>query len=235
MSFYFAKIYAAQGDKERAISYLNRALDEGFSDFEKIRIEPAFAGLAKEEGFTKILDRMASQTTSNNAKQIVEYLDFAVELARDAGGVLKHYMDRDKQVELKGRANLVTVADKEAEALIIGRIRERFPSHAILAEESGRGLRETKRSGSSIRSTARRILRTSIRFSVFRSVSNWTAGSCAAPSMTHGAMKCSAERAAWDRFMNGKRMTVSEVDTLSRRADHDRISHMAFAKRWTRR
>jgi myo-inositol-1(or 4)-monophosphatase len=67
----------------------------------------------------------------------VEYLDFAIELARSAGGVLKHYMDRDKHVELKGRANLVTAADKEAEALIIKGIRERFPKHAILAEESG--------------------------------------------------------------------------------------------------
>ena len=66
VSFYFAKIYAAQGDKERAISYLNRALDEGFSDFDKIRTEPAFAVLAKEEGFTKVLDRINSQTTSNN-------------------------------------------------------------------------------------------------------------------------------------------------------------------------
>jgi myo-inositol-1(or 4)-monophosphatase len=67
----------------------------------------------------------------------VEYLDFAVELARAAGDVLKHYMDREKQVELKGQANLVTVADTEAEALIIRRIRERYPTHAILAEESG--------------------------------------------------------------------------------------------------
>jgi myo-inositol-1(or 4)-monophosphatase len=67
----------------------------------------------------------------------VEYLDFAVELAREAGGVLKHYMNREKHIELKGRANLVTVADKESEALIIRRIRERYPSHAILAEESG--------------------------------------------------------------------------------------------------
>jgi myo-inositol-1(or 4)-monophosphatase len=67
----------------------------------------------------------------------VEYLDFSVELARAAGDVLKHYMGREKQVELKGRANLVTVADKEAEALIIRRIRERYPHHAILAEESG--------------------------------------------------------------------------------------------------
>src|ERR1043166_7169088 len=67
----------------------------------------------------------------------MEYLDFSIELARAAGEVLKHYMSREKQVELKGRANLVTVADKEAEALIIGRIRDRYPNHAILAEESG--------------------------------------------------------------------------------------------------
>ena len=67
----------------------------------------------------------------------MEYLDFSIELARAAGGVLRHYMDREKQVELKGRANLVTAADREAEALIISRIRERYPNHAVLAEESG--------------------------------------------------------------------------------------------------
>jgi len=67
----------------------------------------------------------------------MEYLDFAIELARAGGDVLKQYMAGEKQVELKGRANLVTVADKESEALIIRRIRERYPDHAILAEESG--------------------------------------------------------------------------------------------------
>lgn len=67
----------------------------------------------------------------------MEYLNFAIELAREAGSVLKHYMNREKHVELKGRANLVTAADKESEALIISRIRERYPGHSILAEESG--------------------------------------------------------------------------------------------------
>ena len=67
----------------------------------------------------------------------MEYLEFAGGLARSAGAVLRHYMTREKQVEFKGRANLVTVADKEAEALIISRIREKYPDHAILAEESG--------------------------------------------------------------------------------------------------
>ena len=67
----------------------------------------------------------------------MEYLDFAIELARSGGDVLKHYMTREKEVELKSRANLVAVADKESEALIIRRINERYPHHAVLAEESG--------------------------------------------------------------------------------------------------
>src|SRR5947208_2414951 len=67
----------------------------------------------------------------------MEYLDFAIDVALAAGDVLKHYMDREKQVALKGRANLVTIADKESEALVIRRIRERYPAHGILAEESG--------------------------------------------------------------------------------------------------
>ena len=67
----------------------------------------------------------------------MEYLDLAKQLARDAGDILKHYAAREKQVEFKGRANLVTIADKESEAFIIRGIHERYPGHAILAEESG--------------------------------------------------------------------------------------------------
>jgi myo-inositol-1(or 4)-monophosphatase len=67
----------------------------------------------------------------------VDYLNLAIQLARDAGDILKHYAGREKQVEFKGRANLVTVADKESEALIIRGIKKRYPDHAILAEESG--------------------------------------------------------------------------------------------------
>jgi myo-inositol-1(or 4)-monophosphatase len=67
----------------------------------------------------------------------MEFLDFATELARAGGEVLRHYMAREKRVELKSKANLVTVADRESEALIIRRINERYPNHAVLAEESG--------------------------------------------------------------------------------------------------
>lgn len=67
----------------------------------------------------------------------MEYLDLAIQLAREAGDILKHYAGREKHVEFKGRANLVTIADKESEAFIIRGIHERYPGHAILAEESG--------------------------------------------------------------------------------------------------
>jgi myo-inositol-1(or 4)-monophosphatase len=66
-----------------------------------------------------------------------DLLKTAVELARRAGGVLESYVGREKGVEYKGRANLVTLADKESEALILKGIRERYPDHRILAEESG--------------------------------------------------------------------------------------------------
>jgi tetratricopeptide (TPR) repeat protein len=65
VSFYFAKIYAGQGDKERAISYLNRALDEGFKEYDKIKTEKAFAVLAADEGYLKLLDRIAALSASN--------------------------------------------------------------------------------------------------------------------------------------------------------------------------
>jgi len=67
----------------------------------------------------------------------VEYVDFAAEVARAAGDILNYYATRDKKVEHKGRANLVTVADRESEALIIREIHSRYPNHTILAEESG--------------------------------------------------------------------------------------------------
>ncbi len=67
----------------------------------------------------------------------MEHLDFAMELARAAGDVLRHYASRDKRVELKGRGNLVTIADTESERLMVRTIRSRYPEHGVLAEESG--------------------------------------------------------------------------------------------------
>jgi histidinol-phosphatase len=68
-------------------------------------------------------------------------LDLAMQTARraaEAGGAaaLRHFRV-GVRVELKPDRSPVTVADREAEAAIVEVIRERFPDHAILGEESG--------------------------------------------------------------------------------------------------
>jgi myo-inositol-1(or 4)-monophosphatase len=60
-----------------------------------------------------------------------------MDLSRAAGDILNYYAGREKLVEYKGQANLVTIADKKSEELIISGILGRYPQHSILAEESG--------------------------------------------------------------------------------------------------
>lgn len=64
-------------------------------------------------------------------------LNFAMEMARDAGRILIDRQGRALQVSNKGDIDLVTESDLASEKLIVDRIRTHFPRHAILAEESG--------------------------------------------------------------------------------------------------
>ncbi|NEQ99264.1 MAG: inositol monophosphatase [Cyanothece sp. SIO2G6] len=66
------------------------------------------------------------------------FLDIATEAALAAGVILKDYCGQLTQIEEKGRpGDLVTVADKAAEAAILQVLERHLPEHAILAEESG--------------------------------------------------------------------------------------------------
>jgi myo-inositol-1(or 4)-monophosphatase len=65
-----------------------------------------------------------------------DYLDAAIEIAREAGQVLLAH--RGAAFELKGAYDLVTAADRASEELVVRRLRERFPQHGIVAEEGGR-------------------------------------------------------------------------------------------------
>jgi myo-inositol-1(or 4)-monophosphatase len=67
----------------------------------------------------------------------VDYLSVAVEIAREAGALLAKHAERRVEIEYKGEFNLVTAADRAAEALIVEQLRNRFPSHSIVAEEGG--------------------------------------------------------------------------------------------------
>lgn len=68
-----------------------------------------------------------------------QFLEVAIETAREAGGILRHEFDRPKQISYKGEVDIVTESDRRSEALIIARLRKHFPDHAIIAEEGGGG------------------------------------------------------------------------------------------------
>lgn len=67
------------------------------------------------------------------------FLNTAVKAARKAGDIAARYLNRigDLEVRTKARNEFVTQVDHAAEAAIIETIRERYPSHGFLAEESG--------------------------------------------------------------------------------------------------
>ena len=66
------------------------------------------------------------------------YLDVATMAALAAGEVLQACWGKLESIVEKGRpGDLVTEADKQAEAVILKIIRQHFPDHSILAEESG--------------------------------------------------------------------------------------------------
>ena len=72
-----------------------------------------------------------------NKEKIAELKRFSESLALEAASLIKREMKSDRQVDFKGRRDMVTQVDRASEALITRRISEFYPGHTILAEESG--------------------------------------------------------------------------------------------------
>jgi|TARA_B100000953_G_scaffold300249_1_gene304395 myo-inositol-1(or 4)-monophosphatase len=66
-------------------------------------------------------------------------LNIAIRAARAAGDSIVREMDRacDISIESKGTNDFVTEVDKNAEKIIINTIKNAYPNHAFLAEETG--------------------------------------------------------------------------------------------------
>ncbi len=63
------------------------------------------------------------------------YLEVAIEVAQEAGKILREEMERPPTISYKGEFDLVTQADRRSEALIVSRLQKYFPEHAVAAEE----------------------------------------------------------------------------------------------------
>lgn len=66
-----------------------------------------------------------------------EYLDTAIQAAREAEKVILKYFDSGVAVERKEDNTEVTIADKEAEKIIRNVVTQKFPDHGFLGEETG--------------------------------------------------------------------------------------------------
>lgn len=77
--------------------------------------------------------------SSLNRDRLAIFLDIATEAALAGGGILEAYWGNLEEIEEKGRSgDLVTAADKAAEAKVLEVLQRHTPECAILAEESGK-------------------------------------------------------------------------------------------------
>ena len=77
-------------------------------------------------------------TSQSTAKHPADLLSTMESIAREAGALLMGHFRRHVKIEYKGDVDLVTVADRESEALVLDRIRRHFPSHDVMGEEGTR-------------------------------------------------------------------------------------------------
>lgn len=78
--------------------------------------------------------------TTESYLPLQSYLDLAVSLSHQAGSLILSAFNSSKSITIKSNPlDIVTETDKQAEQLIIAAIRQRFPSHAFIAEESFTG------------------------------------------------------------------------------------------------
>ncbi|MCM8784359.1 MAG: inositol monophosphatase [Candidatus Omnitrophica bacterium] len=67
---------------------------------------------------------------------ISQFKELAIISARKAGEILKENFGKVKNIKSKGKTQLVSNVDLEAEKVIIENIKEHFPEHSILSEEN---------------------------------------------------------------------------------------------------
>src|SRR6266852_1268590 len=64
-----------------------------------------------------------------------EFVARAAEIAREGGALLMEYFARNVTIEYKGDADLVTIADRKSEKLLVERLHAAWPDHDVLGEE----------------------------------------------------------------------------------------------------
>lgn len=64
-----------------------------------------------------------------------KYLEFAKEIAHEAGKIMLKYFNSNNGASYKGDKTIVTLADKEINTYLINRVKDKFPTHSVDGEE----------------------------------------------------------------------------------------------------
>ena len=64
-----------------------------------------------------------------------EYLEFAKEIAYQAGKIMLKYFNQNNGASYKGDKTIVTVADTQINSYLIKRVKEKYPGHSVDGEE----------------------------------------------------------------------------------------------------
>lgn len=64
-----------------------------------------------------------------------EYLEFAKEIANEAGKIMKKYFSIKDISSYKGDKTIVTLADREINSYLIKKVKEKYPTHSVDGEE----------------------------------------------------------------------------------------------------
>ncbi|KAK6133206.1 hypothetical protein DH2020_033042 [Rehmannia glutinosa] len=100
-----------------------------FSLFNRPPLQPPFA--------TSFLHRqIAISKTSGRISSMKDFLAKAVDAAKSAGEIIRSGFYETKRVEHKGLVDLVTETDKKCEELIFDFLKQQYPDHKFIGEET---------------------------------------------------------------------------------------------------
>ena len=68
-----------------------------------------------------------------------EYLEFAKDIAYQAGKIMLKYFNQNNGASYKGDNTIVTLADTEINSYLIKKVKEQYPAHAVDGEEEQSG------------------------------------------------------------------------------------------------
>ena len=68
-----------------------------------------------------------------------EYLEFAKDIAYQAGKIMIKYFNQDNGASYKGDKTIVTIADTKINSYLIKKVKEKYPTHAVDGEKEQDG------------------------------------------------------------------------------------------------